>query len=263
MKIIISLLFALVLTAFTYGQKLPILGKISDLQSRKSVYLVAETNASKKKIQKVLEKNAALQIVEDAAQAEFILEYKQRVRNNYQGIYATAKYDYLSEISAYFYDYDMKKVIGWWKAINADALPIATASADHETYLAKEFLKAYTQVILRSGGGVFTVYSAPPVQPSINPDDSRMIYAGTINDKAVNLVQPAIRLSAGKPSELISVKVVLNEEGTVIAATGATTDVSLRLAVEAAAKASKFRQTIVSGEKVRVSGYIAYRLNSQ
>lgn len=142
MKILYSLIFTLIFTFTTFAQTdLPIIGKISDIQGKKKVYLAAETTDSRKKIQKTLEKDKSFEIVGDPAQADFILEYKQLAKNIRQGIYSAGKNEDIGEMSAYFYNSEKKKVVAWSETKNAYEKTGWGGLKANETYLTTEFLK--------------------------------------------------------------------------------------------------------------------------
>ncbi len=61
MKKLLPIIFLFVLSVSAFAQTdLPIMGKITDLQGKNKIYLLAESSISRKMIQKVLDKNKSL-----------------------------------------------------------------------------------------------------------------------------------------------------------------------------------------------------------
>lgn len=94
-----------------------------------------------------------------------------------------------------------------------------------------------------------------PVDPN-----SKTVSGGVLNGKALKLVQPAYPQIAKsvKASGTVTVQILVDENGNVIRATAVSGHPLLRAAAVAAARASKFSPTKLSGEPVKVSGVITY-----
>lgn len=88
----------------------------------------------------------------------------------------------------------------------------------------------------------------------------KSVSVGVLNGKAVNLVQPVYppAAKAVKAKGAVNVQVTIDENGNVISATAVSGHPLLRSAAETAAKASKFAPTMLSGQKVKVTGVIVY-----
>jgi TonB family protein len=102
-----------------------------------------------------------------------------------------------------------------------------------------------------------TPTSTPIPTPMPTP---KLIAGGVVNGKAINLVKPkypAPALAVGATG-LVNVQVIIDENGNVISAKAVSGHVLLQEVAVAAAKETKFNPTILEGEKVRVSGVIAY-----
>jgi TonB family protein len=86
------------------------------------------------------------------------------------------------------------------------------------------------------------------------------ISGGVLNGKAVSLVKPVYPAAAKavRASGTVSVKVLIDEEGTVVAANAVSGHPLLRSASEQAARESKFAPTTLSGQPVKVSGIVTY-----
>jgi len=88
---------------------------------------------------------------------------------------------------------------------------------------------------------------------------------GVLNGKAVHLVTPpypAIARSA-HASGAVQVQVLIDENGNVISANAVSGHPLLRAAAVAAAHASKFTPTKLSGQPVKVNGVIIYNFVAQ
>lgn len=141
MKNLLLIIFTLIFSLSVFCQTdLPIIGKIADIQSKKKVYISAETIDSRNLIAKVLEKDKTLEIVSDAGKADFILEFKQ-VSKSAPVKYGGGQFEDVAEMSVYFYNSEKRKVIAWSQTKDyfkkGWGLP-----KSNETYLAKQFLKA-------------------------------------------------------------------------------------------------------------------------
>lgn len=91
------------------------------------------------------------------------------------------------------------------------------------------------------------------------------ISGGVLNGKAVSLVKPAYPAIArsAHASGTVTVQVLVNEEGNVISAHAVSGHPLLRPSAVAAARASKFTPTKLSGQPVKVAGVIIYNFQEQ
>jgi len=99
--------------------------------------------------------------------------------------------------------------------------------------------------------------TAPPVP--------KIVSGGVVNGKAVNLVKPPYPPAARAvhASGTVNVQVTIDENGSVIAASAVSGHPLLKQAAEQAARASKFSPTLLSGQKVKVTGVIVYNFTAQ
>lgn len=115
-----------------------------------------------------------------------------------------------------------------------------------------------------SGPAKVEVAEAPPPPPKPTPPKAP-ISGGVLNGKAVRLVQPpypAIARSAHASGQ-VRVQIVIDENGNVISAAPVSGHPLLQGAAVAAARASKFTPTKLSGQPVKVSGVIIYNFVAQ
>jgi len=106
---------------------------------------------------------------------------------------------------------------------------------------------------------------APAAAPTPKPTPHAPISGGVLNGKAVHLVTPpypAIARSA-HASGAVQVQVLIDENGNVISANAVSGHPLLRAAAVAAAHASKFTPTKLSGQPVKVNGVIIYNFVAQ
>ena len=111
---------------------------------------------------------------------------------------------------------------------------------------------------------VETTDAPPPPPPKPTPPKAP-ISGGVLNGRAVRLVQPpypAIARSAHASGQ-VKVQIVIDENGNVISATPVSGHPLLQGAATAAARASKFTPTKLSGMPVKVSGVIIYNFVAQ
>jgi len=109
------------------------------------------------------------------------------------------------------------------------------------------------------------VADAPPPPPPKPTPPKAPISGGVLNGRAVRLVQPpypAIARSAHASGQ-VRVQIVIDENGNVISATPVSGHPLLQGAARAAAAASKFTPTKLSGQPVKVSGVIIYNFVAQ
>ena len=105
----------------------------------------------------------------------------------------------------------------------------------------------------------------PPPAPTPKPTPHAPISGGVLNGKAVHLVTPpypAIARSA-HASGSVQVQVLIDENGNVISAHAVSGHPLLQAAAVAAAHASKFTPTKLSGQPVKVNGVIIYNFVAQ
>lgn len=98
----------------------------------------------------------------------------------------------------------------------------------------------------------------PP--PIIKPKKETVISGGVVNGKAKNLVTPSYPTAAksvGAKGE-VKVQVVIDENGNVISASAVSGHPLLKSSAVNAARASKFSPTTLTGQKVKVTGFIIY-----
>lgn len=97
------------------------------------------------------------------------------------------------------------------------------------------------------------------------PPAPKTISGGVVNGKAVNLVKPPYppAAKAVRASGAVNVQVTIDENGNVISASAVSGHALLKAAAEQAARASKFSPTMLSGQKVKVTGVIVYNFTAQ
>jgi len=99
-----------------------------------------------------------------------------------------------------------------------------------------------------------------PPPPPADPPKPKIISKGVITGQALTLPQPAYPIIAKQAhiQGVVSIQVLINEEGSVISATPVSGHPTLREAARKAAMQAQFRPTLLSGQPVRVSGVINY-----
>jgi protein TonB len=105
----------------------------------------------------------------------------------------------------------------------------------------------------------------PPPAPTPKPTPHAPVSGGVLNGKAIHLVTPqypAIARSA-HASGAVNVQVLIDENGNVISAHAVSGHPLLQAAAVAAARASKFTPTKLSGQPVQVNGVIVYNFVAQ
>jgi len=124
------------------------------------------------------------------------------------------------------------------------------------------------------GTGTGQIISAPKVEigepppapkPTPAPTPHAPISGGVLNGKAVHLVQPPyppIARSAHASGQVV-VQVLIDENGGVVAAHATSGHPLLQAAAVAAARASRFTPTKLSGQPVKVNGVIIYNFVAQ
>lgn len=131
-----------------------------------------------------------------------------------------------------------------------------------------------------SGGGSQVVAAATPQivddddpppavkTPTPKPTEKpvpKTVSGGVVNGKAVNLVKPPYPPAARavRASGQVNVQVTIDESGNVISASAVSGHPLLKQAAESAARSSKFSPTLLSGQKVKVTGVIVYNFTAQ
>jgi len=104
----------------------------------------------------------------------------------------------------------------------------------------------------------------PPPDPP-KPVPHAPISGGVLNGKAVRLVQPPYPAIARQAhaSGTVVVQVLIDENGNVVTAHASSGHPLLQAAAVAAARASKFSPTKLSGQPVKVTGIIQYNFVAQ
>jgi Ca-activated chloride channel family protein len=103
---------------------------------------------------------------------------------------------------------------------------------------------------------------APPADTS-TPSAPKPVSGGVLNGKAIYLPRPLYPPSArnARASGVVTVEVMLSEEGKVLSARALDGNAFLRGAAVEAARQARFTPTILSGKPVQVSGVITYNFN--
>jgi periplasmic protein TonB len=104
-----------------------------------------------------------------------------------------------------------------------------------------------------------------PTPKPTPPPVPKVVSGGVVNGKAVNLVKPPYppAAKAVRASGQVQVQVTIDENGNVISASAVSGHALLRGAAESAARSSKFSPTLLSGQKVKVTGVIIYNFAAQ
>ncbi len=92
---------------------------------------------------------------------------------------------------------------------------------------------------------------------------SRPVSGGVLNGKAISLPKPQYPPSARtlRASGVVTVEVLLDEEGRVISARAVDGSPFLRQAAVVAARQARFSPTVLSGKPVKVAGVITYKFS--
>jgi protein TonB len=107
----------------------------------------------------------------------------------------------------------------------------------------------------------------PPPKPTPTPTPKatpppvpKTISGGVVNGKAVSQVKPAYppAAKAVRASGAVNVQVTIDENGNVISASAVSGHPLLKSAAESAARGWKFSPTLLSGQKVKVTGVIVF-----
>jgi Ca-activated chloride channel homolog len=112
---------------------------------------------------------------------------------------------------------------------------------------------------------ISTPSTPTPALPVASPPSasSRPVSGGVLNGKAISLPKPQYPPSAktSRASGVVTVEVLLDEQGKVISARAVDGNPFLRQAAVNAARLARFSPTILSGQPVKVAGVITYRFN--
>jgi TonB family protein len=106
----------------------------------------------------------------------------------------------------------------------------------------------------------------PKPTPAPTPKaPSGPISGGVVNGKATSLPKPPYPAAAKavRASGTVSVQVLIDENGSVVSANATSGHPLLRAAAEQAARGARFSPTLLSGQKVKVSGIITYNFVAQ
>ena len=109
------------------------------------------------------------------------------------------------------------------------------------------------------------VKTPTPTPKPTPPPVPKIVSQGVVNGKAVNLVKPPYppAAKAVRAAGAVNVQVTIDENGNVISASAVSGHALLKAAAEQAARASKFSPTLLSGQKVKVTGVIVYNFTAQ
>jgi TonB family protein len=110
----------------------------------------------------------------------------------------------------------------------------------------------------------------PPVlktapKPPIVAPEKKIVSGGVVNGKAINLVVPAYSAAAKAvhAAGRVEVQVMINEDGRVVSASVVSGHPLLTPAALSAARSSKFTPTLLSNQRVKVTGIIVYNFKAQ
>jgi TonB family protein len=113
---------------------------------------------------------------------------------------------------------------------------------------------------LKLASGVLTV-----VGTATDPTDRPKIEGGVLNGKALELPQPVYPAiaRAAHASGTVTVQVLIDEQGNVVAARAIDGHPLLQAAAVGAARQARFSPTLLEGEPVKVTGVIQYNFVSR
>lgn len=105
--------------------------------------------------------------------------------------------------------------------------------------------------------------AAPSASKTPTPPSSKPVSGGVLNGKAVYLPKPFYPPNArsARATGVVTVEVMLSEEGKVLSARAVDGNPFLRQAAVDAAKQARFTPTILSGKPVQVTGLITYNFS--
>ena len=103
-------------------------------------------------------------------------------------------------------------------------------------------------------------HQSPPVTNPA-PVTSKPVSGGVLNGKAVHLPKPQYPANARRIGAygVVTVEVMLDEEGRVTSARAVEGNIALRQSAVAAARLARFTPTVLSGKPVKVTGIINYK----
>jgi len=122
-----------------------------------------------------------------------------------------------------------------------------------------DFVKGHAEVIIKDvedGGKVIPNQTAPQTTELQGP-----VEGAVLNSRAIELPQPVYPEEA-KPRNVhgtVKVEVTVDEEGNVSKAAAVEGPKELREAAVAAAKKARFKQTVLHGAPIKISGYLVYK----
>lgn len=159
------------------------------------------------------------------------------------------------------------------KEISTKASDVPPVRAGVITRLGSSDSNAAAPLASGSGSGTVTTSAptkvevdAPPPPEAPKPTPPRApISGGVLNGKAVRLVQPTYPAIARQAhaSGTVVVQVLIDENGNVVSAHAISGHPLLQAVAVAAARASKFSPTKLSGQPVKVNGVIQYNFVGQ
>ncbi len=102
-------------------------------------------------------------------------------------------------------------------------------------------------------------------KPPIVAPEKKIVSGGVVNGKATNLVMPTYSAAAKAvhAAGKVEVQVMIDEEGRVISASAVNGHPLLIPSAVSAARSSKFTPTLLSKQKVKVTGIIVYNFKAQ
>jgi TonB family protein len=151
------------------------------------------------------------------------------------------------------------------------AAPLVVASLDKGSMAdANLNLTASSGVAASSGGPAVNSDGDAPAAPSVQAVPVRTgplkpVSGGILNGRALSLPPPAYPDAAkrSRASGLVEVEVVIDLNGKVISAKAVRGPALLMQAAEMAARLARFTPTLLSGQPVRVAGFINYNFSLQ
>jgi protein TonB len=153
------------------------------------------------------------------------------------------------------------------KTIESKASDIPPVRKGVQTVIGGSDSNAIAPIAPGSGTGTGIGATAPkvniaeePPPPAPKPTPRAPISGGVLNGKAIRLVTPTFPSIArtAHVTGTVTVQVLIDENGNVVSASAASGHPLLRPAAVAAARASKFSPTKLSGQPVKVNGVIIY-----
>jgi TonB family protein len=105
----------------------------------------------------------------------------------------------------------------------------------------------------------------PKPTPTPAPKITGPISGGVVNGKATSLPKPPYPAAAKavRAAGTVSVQVLIDEDGNVVSASATSGHPLLKAAAVQAARSARFSPTLLSGQKVKVSGIITYNFVAQ